>query len=64
MYEVEVYQHGGGYGFRVSTNGSACVLQPFDPNQPGDTPMSQARAAEAGAAVVARIEASVAEVVT
>jgi hypothetical protein len=34
------------------------VLQPFDPDAPGDTPMTQARATEAGQAVIARLGAT------
>ena len=55
MYEIEIFTHAGGKGFRILSDGTPCIVQPFDPDEPGDTPMTQARAQAAAEAVVARM---------
>ena len=49
---IEFFAVGSGYGYRV-----VAVYQEFDPDQPGNTPMTLERAQQAAAEVVQRLEA-------
>lgn len=51
--DIEIFTVGSGYGYRVGA-----VFQEFDPDQPGNTPMTLERAQQAAAEVVQRLEAT------
>lgn len=50
--EIELFEIGEGWGYRVGN-----VYQEYDPDQPGDVPMSRERAQEMAEAVLARLTA-------
>lgn len=47
---IEIFTVGSGYGNRVGA-----VFQEFDPDQPGNTPMTLERAEQAAAEVASRL---------
>lgn len=51
--DIEFFAVGSGYGYRVDA-----VYQEFDPDQPGNTPMTLERAEQAAAEVAARLGAA------
>lgn len=58
LYPVE-----GGFGYEIEENGSRIIVQPADPDLPGNEAMTEERATEAAEAVIERLIAANAETV-
>ena len=58
-YSFEVYQHSGGYGYRILDNGVVIITQEYSPPDPGETPMDEATATAWATTVTNNLNAEV-----
>ncbi len=54
-YTIRVYQVEGGWEYDILSDGVVIIHQDFDPDAPGQEAMTQERANEAAAIVLARL---------
>ncbi len=53
--DYELFEHASGWGYRIITNGNVSHYQEFDPEKPGETPMTYEKAQQYVQIVLARL---------
>lgn len=54
-YEAHLVQHDDGWGYEITCNEQAIIVQRYHPDKPGSVPMTESEATACAEAVLARL---------